>query len=349
MALISIIGISGETQTIEAGRKAAEVLPESQTFPHPLVAVLVDNELKSLDTELLYDCRIQPILADSSLGALVYRRSLCFVLAIASREVFPERRLIAGMAIGSGFYHYYFDETPLTKVHVEALALKMRELIAKDTPIHLESWPWDKARKYFRESGQLDTLELIENVNEPTIPLNECDGFRDIHVAPLVNSTAVLKTWELLQYHGGLLLRYPHKGRPESLDSFDDDPLHYEISEEYKERGRVLGVGSVGVLNKLGAEGRIKEYIEVAEALQNKKLASLAESVADRKGEVRMILIAGPSSSGKTTTAKKIAIQLKVLGFQPIPIELDDFFIDRAATLSIRRESPTSNVLKPSM
>jgi uridine kinase len=273
-----------------------------------------------------------PVFADSTAGALVYRRSLCFVLAKASREVFPERRLIAGMAIGSSFYHYYFDGKPLTKPEVDALAAAMGRIVEAGTDIRLEDWSWDDARRYFEESGQLDTKELIENFNDPAIPLNECGGFRDLHVAPLVDTTACLKIWELLPYHGGLLLRYPHKDRPDALDSFDDDPLMYQISEEYRERGRVLGVGSVGLLNKCGAEGGIKEYIQVAEALQNKRIASLAEAVAAHKGEVRVVLIAGPSSSGKTTTAKKMAVQLKVLGFEPIPVELDNFFIDRAMT-----------------
>ena len=182
------------------------------------------------------------------------------------------------------------------------------------------------------KAGQLDTLALIENLNDPQIPLNECAGFRDLHIAPLVSSTGILDIWELLPYHGGMLLRYPHKDSPNILEPFEDIPLLYRISEEYKERGRVLGVGSVGVLNRLSASGRIKEYIMVAEALQNKKIAALAEAVAARADRIKVVLIAGPSSSGKTTTAKKLAIQLKVLGFEPIPIELDNFFVDRTKT-----------------
>jgi uridine kinase len=236
------------------------------------------------------------------------------------------------MAIGTGFYHYYFDEDPLALEQVAELKKKMKHIIANDTRIRIERWPWEKARTYFKTSGQLDTLELIENLNEPTIPLNECGGFRDFHVAPLVSSTGILSTWDLIPYHGGMLLRYPHKETPLKLDTFEDDPLLYRISEEYKERGRVLGVGSVGVLNRLGALGRIQEYIAVAEALQNKKVSELAEAIKLHGSSTKVVLIAGPSSSGKTTTSKKLAIQLKVLGYEPIPIELDSFFVDRATT-----------------
>lgn len=332
MTQITVTYDSGESVSYPLGVRVLDVLARAGSLEKPLVAALVDNELKSLDTELESDCRVRPVLTNSAPGALVYRRSLCFVLAIASRELFPARRLIAGMAIGTGFYHYYFDEIPLSDAEVSALVERMRSLIARDIPIYCEKWPWQRACDYFEKSGQLDTLALMENVNEPQIPLNECVGFRDLRIAPLVSSTGLLNTWELIPYHGGMLLRYPHKDAPDRLEPFEDDPLLYRISEEYKERGRVLGVGSVGVLNRLHSSGGIKEYIMVAEALQNKKIASLAEAVAARTGGSKVVLIAGPSSSGKTTTAKKLAIQLKVLGYEPIPIELDSFFVDRGRT-----------------
>lgn len=323
---------TGKVSLFPKKTKALAALSEIGDLKAPLVAVLVNNELKDLDTELSYDCDLSPVLSNSSAGASVYRRSLCFILAIASRQLMPQRRLIAGMAIGAGFYHYYHDEIPLDEAQVEALSDRMAAIVAGDSPIRIEPWPWETARNYFKESGQLDTLELIENLNNPTIPLNECAGFRDLHVSPLVASTGILSTWELLPYHGGLLLRYPHKDSPLALDPFEDVPLLYRISEEYRERGRVLGVGSVGVLNRLGSTGRVKEYIQVAEALQNKKVAELADQIGGSKGKVKVVLIAGPSSSGKTTTSKKLAIQLKVLGYEPIPIELDNFFVDRTKT-----------------
>ena len=332
MVQISVMYDSGEVLSYPVGAKASEAIAHAGNLPYPLVAVLVNNELKSLDTELESDCTLKPVMTNSTQGSTVYRRSLCFLLAIASRAIFPGRRLIAGMAIGTGFYHYYFDEKPVTALEAQALAERMEQLVAGDVPINLEKWPWEKARDYFKKSGQEDTLALIENLNESVIPLNECAGFRDLYVMPLVGSTGTLRTWELLTYHGGLLLRYPHKDTPDKLDTFEDVPILYKISEEYKERGRVLGVGSVGSLNRLTANKEIPEYIRVAEALQNKKIAALAEQIAARSGHIKVVLIAGPSSSGKTTTAKKLAIQLKVLGFEPIPIELDNYFLDRDKT-----------------
>ena len=130
MTQITVTYDSGEAVSYPLGVKALDVLVHEEKLEPPLVAVLVDNELKSLDTELESDCMVRPVLADSAPGALVYRRSLCFLLAIASRELFPERRLIAGMAIGTGFYHYYFDEIPLTEEQVGTLAARIGDLVA---------------------------------------------------------------------------------------------------------------------------------------------------------------------------------------------------------------------------
>ncbi|HEY9055463.1 MAG TPA: nucleoside kinase [Rectinemataceae bacterium] len=323
---------SGLSVIVQAGTTAGNILRERGGFAHPLVAALVDNELKPLGHPISMDCRLAPVLSNSALGALVYRRSLCFLLAKASRSVFPKRRLMAGMAIGAGFYHYYLDGEALDEKDIAALRRTMLDLVSRSLPIEVLSSPWEEAKAFFASRGQMDTLELIEQVNEPAILLNCCEDFQDLHVIPLVDSTSLLGVWELRAYHGGLLLRYPHKDNPQVLEPFEDVPLLYRISEEYRERGRVLGTGSVGRLNRLGAEGRIKEFIQVAEALQNRRLASIAEAVAARGDRVRLVLIAGPSSSGKTTTSKKLAVQLKVLGLKPIPLELDDFFVDRAKT-----------------
>jgi len=332
MPQITVLYESGENAAYPSGVRVLDVLTKTGCLEQPLVAALVDNEIKGLDTQLVSDCRVAPVLSNSAPGALVYRRSLCFLLAIASRQLFPQRRLIAGMAIGAGFYHYYADEQPLSEEEVSVLSQRMRMLTEDNIPIQLEKWPWAFACGYFKKNEQLDTLALVENLNDPQIALNECAGFRDLYIYPLVSSTGVLSIWELIPYHGGMLLRYPHKDSPQRLDPFEDVPILYQISEEYKERGRILGIGSVGRLNQLYATGGIKDYIMVAEALQNKKIAAMAEAVAKNSERRKVVLIAGPSSSGKTTSSKKLAIQLKVLGLEPIPVELDNFFIDREKT-----------------
>lgn len=323
---------SGESIAYPAGVRASDLIGPMGPLPHPLVAILANNELKSLGSGIETDCHVSPVLANSSAGAAVYRRSLCFLLAIAARSAFPGKRLVAGMAIGTGFYHFFDDNEPDTPEQVRILSEAMRDLVLRDIDIRIERRSWIAALDYFKASGQTDTLALLENLNDPSIPLNECAGFRDLHVAPLVGSTGVLTTWELIPYGQGMLLRYPHKETPAALETFEDVPVLYRIAEEYRERGLVLGAGSVGQLNRVNISGGIRDLVMISETLQDKKIAGIADLVAGRSDRVKVVLIAGPSSSGKTTTSKKLALQLRVLGFEPIVIELDNYFVNRDRT-----------------
>jgi uridine kinase len=332
MKQIKLTFPSGESVAYPSGVLAADAIGRLGPLPWPLAAVLVNNELLPLEAPLRTDCRIEAVTVDSTQGANVYRRSLCYLLALSSRELFPERRLVAGMAIGTGFYHFYDDGIPLDDKEVAALERNMLAYVARDVPITIEHRAYLDAVDYFRSSNQSETLTLLEFSNQPVIQLNVCAGFRDLHVFPLVPSTGVLSTFELKPYHGGLLLRYPHKENPDKLTPFHDDPLLYSIANEYRERAEILGIRSVGSLNRVNATKRIKDYIQVAEALQNKKIAAIADRVAERSKEVKVVLIAGPSSSGKTTTSKKLSIQLTVMGFDPVVISLDDYFIERSRT-----------------
>jgi uridine kinase len=332
MRQVTVTYASGESLAYPAGVKAQDVIGKMGSLKWPLAAVLINNELLSLDAQILTDCRIEPVTLDTPQGATTYRRSLCFLLAIAAKQLYPKRRLMAGMAIGTGFFHYFDDDKSLKAEEIAALEAAMRAIVERDIAVCIEWRAWADAVEYFKASDQPGTLLLLEHLNDAIIPLNECSGFRDLSVAPLVPSTGVLRTFALLPYHEGFLLRYPHKEEPDKLAPFVDDPVLYSIATETRERSRVLGVASVGALNKVNASKGIKEYIQVAEALQDKKIAAIADEVAARAGKVKVALIAGPSSSGKTTTSKKLAIQLRVLGFEPVAISLDDYFVDRDRT-----------------
>ena len=239
---------------------------------------------------------------------------------------------MAGMAIGTGFFHYFDDDHVVSPEEIASLEAGMHLLVERDVGINVEWRAWADAIEYFKSSEQSGTLLLLEHLNDAVIPLNECSGFRDLHVAPFVPSTGVLRTFSLRPYNEGFLLRYPHKESPDTLTPFVDDPVLYSIAHETRERSRVLGVASVGALNKVNASKGINDYIQVAESLQNKKIAAIADEIAAIAGSVKVVLIAGPSSSGKTTTSKKLAIQLKVIGLEPTIISLDDYFVDRDRT-----------------
>ena len=322
-------GTSAELVLEQANIEAAS-RPKKNAFP-PL-AVLINNELAPLSAPIGAPCSIKPVYPDSPMGTEVYRRSLCFILALAAREIVPSRRLTVSMAIGNGYYHYFDDNEPVSAQLLEALSRRMRELVLSDLPIRIVTRAWEEALEYFKTSNQSDTLALMEYINDPFIQMNECNGFRDFHIAPLVPRTGLLSVWELVPYRRGMLLRFPHTKTPYEMDLFSDVPVLYDIAEEYEHKARILNAESVGALNRINQSGNIQDFILVAEALQNKKLASIADRIAEKSDKTKVVLIAGPSSSGKTTTAKKLAIQLKVLGFRPIHIELDNYFVDRSRT-----------------
>lgn len=315
---------------LEQANMEAASRPKKNAFP-PL-AVLINNELAPLSAPIGAPCSIKPVYPDSPMGTEVYRRSLCFILALAAREIVPSRRLTVSMAIGNGYYHYFDDNEPVSAQLLEALSRRMRELVLSDLPIRIVTRAWEEALEYFKTSNQSDTLALMEYINDPFIQMNECNGFRDFHIAPLVPRTGLLSVWELVPYRRGMLLRFPHTKTPYEMDPFSDVPVLYDIAEEYEHKARILNAESVGALNRINQSGNIQDFILVAEALQNKKLALIADRIAEKSDKTKVVLIAGPSSSGKTTTAKKLAIQLKVLGFRPIHIELDNYFVDRSRT-----------------
>lgn len=331
MYQITIRYPSGNAVSYPAGIKVSEAISGFGSLARPLAAVLINNELQPLSASIFINCFMEPVLTDSAQGAFSYRRSLCFLAAIAARDMFPKRRLIVGQSIGYGFYHRFLDGKT-SEEDINALSKRMRELVEMDIPIATQWWSYEDAISYFRANEQEDTLMLLELKNEPRIALNECSGFRDLHITPLVPSTAVMKTFELMPYDEGFLLRYPKKENPDLIPPFEDDPLLYKITDNTRRRSGVLGVSSVGALNRINAPKRIKDYITVAETLMNKNVAELADQIAARGDSARVVLIAGPSSSGKTTTSKKLSIQLRVLGFEPIVIGLDDYFVDRSRT-----------------
>jgi len=331
MQQITIRYPSGQSASYPFGIKAAETIEGFGKLEHPLAAILVNNELQSLESRIMTNCAVQPVLITSEQGAFAYRRSLCFVAAIAARELFPHRDLVVGQTIGYGFYHY-FEDGPASPADVQALDKRMRELIAKDIPIAMQWVSYEEAIHHFREHHQEDTLLLLALVNDSRIALNECAGFRDLHTTPLVPSTGILSTFELMPYAEGFLLRYPKKESPQVLPEFHDDPILYKITDDARKRSQVLGVYSVGALNSINNPKRIKDYIQVAEALNAKRVADIADQIAAKADTVKVVLIAGPSSSGKTTTSKKLSIQLRVMGFDPIVIALDDYFHGRDRT-----------------
>jgi uridine kinase len=208
----------------------------------------------------------------------------------------------------------------------------MQEIVAQSCPILRRVISYPEAVRYFEENNHPDTVLLLKNRNDQKIPVFSCGDYLDLAHAPLVPNTTLLNVFDVVAYNPGFVLRYPPWHQPDRLAPFRENPVLFTIYREYKDWGKILNVRCVGHLNDLINSRKVRQFIQVAEALHDKKIALIADKICARRNEVRLILIAGPSSSGKTTFAKKLAVQLQVLGRNPFPISLDNYFLSRELT-----------------
>ena len=296
-----------------------------------IYAVKINNEVCPLDMPLTYNASIEPIMAKSKEGASVYRRSLCLLLAAAAHNLFPKARLLVGHSLGYGYYYTLEDADSITEKDIEALADEMKKLVEKNIPITTESIPYDDAAALFEKLNLKETRKQIRFNCTPTIKINSIGDFSDLYFGPLVLSTGILKTFELMKYGQGFLLRFPKSSDPDKLTEFQDQPKLFEIYSKYKEWGKRMNVTSAASLNELVAKRKINDFIEITEIYQQKNISKIASQIV-QKGTVRVVLIAGPSSSGKTTSAKKLALELQAMGYVPKVISLDCYYLGHDKT-----------------
>jgi uridine kinase len=335
MKTVQITLPSRKTRTVAYGTRVSEIFyqePEFEDTPCKIVAALINNELTSLSFKVEINASIKDVTLDSAYGADVYRRTLCFLLAYASTLVFPQRRLIISHSLGEGYYYYFDGMTDIPREDIRKLEQQMRELVEKDIPIERQVLSHAEALEHFKEAQQLETALLLEQHNDNKVPVYVCGSFMDLAHGPLAPCTSILQQFEIMEFTQGFLLRFPPVGNPNTIRPFENSPILVSIYKEYKAWGKILGVNSVARLNETIYSGDIQAFIRVAEALHDKKIAEIADKIHERRGEVKIVLIAGPSSSGKTTFAKKLSIQLRVVGFNPIAISLDDYFVPRHLT-----------------
>ena len=322
MQLIHCTLPSKKRITIEYGTRVWQVIQNEEEFtssPQPIIAALVNNELVSLSFKIEISSKLEPVSLNSEMGMRIYRNSLNFLLSRAVSELYPQRKLIIGHSLGHGYYFYFDSEERVGAEDLQCIEQRMREIVAGDEAIVRRVISYSEALDYFMKAGHHSRVELLRFRNEAKIPVYESGEHREIGYQPLVQSSGLLKLFELRPYSPGFLLRYPSSADPSKVADFDDNPVLFSVFMEYKAWGKILNVNSVGKLNRLVESQKIGDFIQVAEALHNKKIASIADRIAERRDTVRAVMIAGPSSSGKTTFAKKLGIQLKVLDLIPLP------------------------------
>jgi len=319
--------------TVAAGTTILDFSAASgEQFPYPLMGAMVNNELKGLMETLAEDCSIEFVDGMQEDGRKIYRRSLCFLMVKAFNDVFPGEEVSVHHSLRGGYYCKPEMKASFTRKDMSLLEARMRELVEKDEPFERLVLSREEAKHLFAAQSQHDTVKLLDHLKEPTIEVFSCGGHIENIMGKVVASTGYLKVFDLHYYTPGFILRYPRANDPLRLSPLREQPKLYRIFHENKNWATLLGVGDVCSLNEIIAAGEINDHIRVAEALHEKKIAQIADLIANNRDELRVILIAGPSASGKTTFAQRLAVQLRVNGIKPVSISLDNYFVDRDKT-----------------
>ncbi len=299
---------------------------------NPIIGAFVNGQLCPISSHIQMSCEVKPIRAFESFGRRIYRHSICFLLFYATKQVFPKRHLVIGHALGDGFYFSFDDEYKTTEAQVKSLANKMHQLVDANLQIKNRNLSIQEAIKYFKEEGYDATALLLESQNNPFVEVYEISNkkqkYCNIAYEPIAPNTSVLSVWELTKYgNSGMLLRYPVANNVKSVVAARDNSAMYKVYMENKRWGKYLGIRCVGELNKCCSENGLAEYVRLSETLQRRKIAEIADKIV--AGKKKAVFVAGPSSSGKTTFAKRVCEQLRLLDHEPIRISLDDYYKKR--------------------
>lgn len=305
-------------------------------YDAPLMGAVVDGQLRELSYPLHRDADVEPVLLDTSDGGRIYRRTLVFLMTTAASELWPGCQISVRYAVpDGGYYCTRLDDGPFTEAELEQLADRMREIVASDDPISKRVVPLEEAAALFAERREDDKVRLLEQRSRQHLTLYTLRGWSDYYYGYMLPRTGHLHLFRLIWVRDGFILQYP---RRESVDELLTLQAYNKLSQVFSRADewlRRMDVEDVGRLNRIVKDqNRIHELILVAEALHEQHIAQIAADISHghQHQGVRVVLIAGPSSSGKTTFAKRLAIQLLAHGLRPFTLELDNYFVDRERT-----------------
>jgi uridine kinase len=301
-------------------------------FDAPVVGAIVNSELHELSYRIEMDARVTPVTMDMPDGARIYRRSLTFLLEMAFADLFPNGKLAIDHSVASGgYYCHVTGRKPLSESELDKLKVHIRELVDADLPFERREVPLQDAMEQFQKLGYDDKVHLLKYRRKAYLTLYQLgDRMMDYMHGYMVPSTGYLGWFDITPINGGFTLHFPRRHAPTEVKSMISYPKLLSTFLQYGNWLSLLGIDNVGSLNDAIESGRAHEIVLVSEALHEQNVSDLAQQVEKRGSQI--ILIAGPSSSGKTTTSRRLAIQLLALGISPFPLELDHYFIDRDIT-----------------
>ncbi len=329
---------TGTFQEFQEGTTLLEMLPAFEfERPYDILSAKVNNVSEGLKFRVFNNRDIEFLDYRSYNGRNVYCRSLAFLLCKAVRDLYPDFHVVLRRPISKGYFCNVDkpDGTEITEAEAEAVRDHMKDLVARDIPFRRHEVQLSEAIRIFKKLGYEDKVKLLQTSGDVYITYYTLQDTADYFYDALVPGTGLLKVWDLVPYRGGMLLRVPDRHAPEELAPFFEQPKTFDVFSETLRWNRIMGLDNVGDVNCAIENGKASDLIQVAEALQEKKIVQIAEEIERRhelEDPVRIVLITGPTSSGKSTFCKRLSVQLKACGLHPVSFSTDDYFVNRVDT-----------------
>ncbi|MBP6492549.1 MAG: nucleoside kinase [Clostridia bacterium] len=317
-------------RTVARGTKIEHLVAEYTNLPYTILAAKVDNKISELTKKIEKTCTIEFLDMRDQAANLIYQRSLSMLYLKAVHDVLGQVAVGIENSLNKGLYTEVRTAEPITEQEVKKIEQKMEELVEKDIPFVKELMTREDAASVLISDGHKEKVRMLQKSEVNLLPFYSLDGFRNFFYGLMAPSTRYVKYFELRKYRRGVLLRFPHPSDPNKLPPYVDETLMYHVFGETKNWDRLMKISFVGDLNEKVESGEYKEIIQIAEALHEKKIAQIADMITQQKK--RIVLICGPSSSGKTTFARRLIIQLRVNGLEPLYLGTDDYFVERGET-----------------
>ena len=323
---------NGKTVEVPLGSNLEEVYSLSGLqMEHGPISAHVNNKVEGMHYRAYKQKEVEFLDITSSSGSRAYTRSLFFVLCKAAHDIFTPCKVAIDIPVSNGYYVNLNIGRPVTLDDAGAIRRRMQEIIDAALPIHRHETTTEEAIQLFDSLHNRSKVKLLKSTGRLFSTYYDIDGYVDYYYGSLLTNTSQIYLFGVEKYYDGLLLRLPSREHPNELGEMTHQDKMFGIFKEHHQWQDILGLRTIGDLNEVISEGHSSMLIQISEALQEKKIAKIADEIAQRKG-IKLVLIAGPSSSGKTTTCKRLSVQLAVNGIMPVGISLDDYFLDRDKT-----------------
>lgn len=325
---INIILPEGKAVECNIGSTILDILNTGMNPGEPIIAI-VDGEVEELNKRIHYNVKISPITVKNPLGVRTYMRSITFLLIKAVEDVFPGAKVTIEHSLNKGLYGEIHYSRKINGEDIITIKERMKKLVEENEKFEKIKVKKEEALRIFSDYNMDDKLRLLKYINLPYINLYKCGYLYDYFYGSMVPSTGYLKVFDIMFYDPGFILMYPNEENPFEIPKFKDLPKLAKVFKETEDWSRIMDVADVGALNDKVSTREIEDIILIAEGLHEKKIASIADKIYKDRDKIKVVLIAGPSSSGKTTFSKRLSIQLRVLGLKPYAISLDDYYVDK--------------------